>query len=78
MGSKVMFFLKIHPDYGMIVELMIKIFDKIRPFFLIFIMFIIFFAISYYVLDAEFNDIDAKQIWYVAVCFFNSYELSTG
>ena len=62
MGTKVMFFLKIHPDYGMIVELMIKIFDKIRPFFLIFIMFITFFAISYYVLGAEFEDIDVDQI----------------
>lgn len=78
MWTKVMFFLKIYLEYGMIVELMISILDKIQPFFLIFVMFITSFALSYYVLDAEFHDIDQKQIYYAVACFFNSYELSTG
>jgi hypothetical protein len=57
MATKVMFFFKIEPKYGMIVELMITIFEKIKEFFLIFIMFMISFAISYYVLDAQFEDV---------------------
>jgi len=78
MLTKTLFFLKIHEEYGMIVELMFTIFYEILAFGVIFIMFICCFALSYYVLGAEFHDIEENQIYHLVACFFNSYELSTG
>jgi hypothetical protein len=59
MLTKILFFLKIYQRYGMIVELINTIFIEIASFMLIFIMFISSFALSYYVLGAEFHDIEA-------------------
>jgi hypothetical protein len=57
---------------------MSTIFYEIASFMLIFVMFISSFALSYYVLGAEFHDIKDDQIYYSVACFFNSFELSTG
>lgn len=52
---KILFFLKIFSDYGFLVQMITTSISDITGFLIFFVMWIVFFAIQYQILQAEFG-----------------------
>jgi len=80
MLTKTFFYLKIYDSFSVIVNMISSILGELFPFLLIFMLFTSFFALSYFVLRGEYEDIAPEtlgQMHYAFAAFFNSYEMST-
>ena len=81
MITKILFYLKVYDQFSVHVNMINEILKELLPFLSIFMLFISFFALSFFVLGGEFDSISPDtlgQMNYAFAAFFNSYEMSTG
>ena len=62
MLSKTFFYLKIYDSFSIIVNMIGSILSELTPFLTIFMLFVSFFALSYFVLRGEYEDIAPETL----------------
>lgn len=70
MLMKVLFFIRVFEAFGFLVQMLQLTISKLIPFFISFLVFVIYFAVSFYVLEGE---VDPELEEYEG--FFNKFTL---